>query len=44
MWTDTVWVVDSTPVECGRRLVAYGREFTRPRPCKLSDLADAADI
>ncbi|MEV7925444.1 hypothetical protein [Kitasatospora sp. NPDC088779] len=24
-----------------RRLIAYGREFTRPRPYKLSDLAAA---
>jgi hypothetical protein len=27
-----------------RRLLAYGREFTRPRPYKLSDLADAAGM
>lgn len=25
-----------------RRLIAYGREFTRPRPYKLTDLAQAA--
>src|SRR5579871_3454560 len=24
-----------------RRLLAYGREFTRPRPYRLADLADA---
>jgi hypothetical protein len=27
-----------------RRLLAYGREFTRPRPYKLADLADAAGM
>ncbi|MGK5543338.1 hypothetical protein ACSNOH_01115 [Streptomyces sp. URMC 127] len=27
-----------------RRLVAYGREFTRPRPYKLADLANAAGM
>ncbi|MEX2985628.1 hypothetical protein [Streptomyces sp. C36] len=27
-----------------RRLVAYGREFTRPRPYKLADLAAAAGM
>jgi hypothetical protein len=27
-----------------RRLLAYWREFTRPRPCKLADLADAAGM
>ncbi|MEV7776586.1 hypothetical protein [Kitasatospora sp. NPDC086791] len=27
-----------------RRLIAYGREFTRPRPYKLSDLAAAAGM
>jgi hypothetical protein len=27
-----------------RRLLAYGREFTRPRPYRLADLADAAGM
>lgn len=27
-----------------RRLIAYGREFTRPRPYTLADLADAAGM
>lgn len=27
-----------------RRLVAYGREFTRPRPYKLADLATASGM
>jgi hypothetical protein len=27
-----------------RRLLAYGREFTRPRPYRLADLADAAGL
>jgi hypothetical protein len=27
-----------------RRLLAYGREFTRPRPYRLVDLADAAGM
>jgi hypothetical protein len=27
-----------------RRLLAYGREFTRPRPYTLADLADAAGM
>lgn len=27
-----------------RRLLAYGREFTRPRPYRLTDLADAAGM
>jgi hypothetical protein len=27
-----------------RRLLAYGREFTRPRPYKLADLADASGM
>ncbi|MET7303868.1 hypothetical protein [Embleya sp. NPDC005575] len=27
-----------------RRLVAYGREFTRPRPYRLADLADASGM
>jgi len=27
-----------------RRLVAYGREFTRPRPYKLADLAGASGM
>ncbi len=27
-----------------RLLIAYGREFTRPRPYRLEDLARAADI
>ncbi|MBT1185403.1 hypothetical protein HET69_15665 [Streptomyces sp. CJ_13] len=27
-----------------RRLIAYGREFTRPRPYKLSDLAAASGM
>ncbi|WP_370424306.1 hypothetical protein AB8O64_36745 (plasmid) [Streptomyces sp. QH1-20] len=27
-----------------RRLIAYGREFTRPRPYKLADLAAAAGM
>lgn len=27
-----------------RRLVAYGREFTRPRPYTLADLAEAAGM
>jgi len=33
LWTDDVWVLDSTPVECGR-----SRETTRP-----SDLAGWAE-
>lgn len=27
-----------------RRLMAYGREFTRPRPYRLADLADASGM
>ncbi|HET9970745.1 MAG TPA: hypothetical protein VFQ68_21095 [Streptosporangiaceae bacterium] len=27
-----------------RRLLAYGREFTRPRPYRLADLADASGM
>lgn len=27
-----------------RRLLAYGREFTRPRPYRLADLADASGL
>ncbi|HEX3966257.1 MAG TPA: hypothetical protein VHZ03_58040 [Trebonia sp.] len=27
-----------------RRLLAYGREFSRPRPYRLADLADAAGM
>jgi hypothetical protein len=36
LWTDDVWVVDSTPVECGRtRQTATRSEFGRVGPVRL---------